>query len=118
MVHAVVQPRVGDAGLRRRRGSSSAQAKSRMERLARPRHGREGRRLSERKVSESNPVASRSVAPQDSSTTLRSARNDRTNMKLVIAATGASGAIYLQRLLQQIDCASHEVHLVMSAYAR
>ena len=40
------------------------------------------------------------------------------NMKLVIAATGASGAIYLQRLLEQIDCAAHEVHLVMSAYAR
>src|SRR5260370_6884380 len=39
-------------------------------------------------------------------------------MKLVIAATGASGAIYLQRLLEQIDCASHKVHLVMSAYAR
>ena len=39
-------------------------------------------------------------------------------MKLVIAATGASGAIYLQRLLEQIDCAAHEVHLVMSAHAR
>ena len=39
-------------------------------------------------------------------------------MKLVIAATGASGAIYLQRLLEQIDCTSHEVHLVMSAYAK
>jgi 4-hydroxy-3-polyprenylbenzoate decarboxylase len=39
-------------------------------------------------------------------------------MKLVIAATGASGAIYLQRLLEQIDCAAHEVHLVMSAYAK
>jgi 4-hydroxy-3-polyprenylbenzoate decarboxylase len=38
-------------------------------------------------------------------------------MKLVIAATGASGAIYLQRLLEQIDCAAHEVHLAMSAYA-
>jgi 4-hydroxy-3-polyprenylbenzoate decarboxylase len=38
-------------------------------------------------------------------------------MKLVIAATGASGAIYLQRLLAQIDCASNEVHLVMSAPA-
>src|SRR5437588_9271904 len=38
-------------------------------------------------------------------------------MKLVIAATGASGAIYLQRLLEQIDCAAHEVHLVMSAPA-
>src|SRR6188508_3368002 len=39
-------------------------------------------------------------------------------MKLVIAATGASGSIYLQRLLEQIDCAVHQVHLVMSAYAR
>jgi flavin prenyltransferase len=39
-------------------------------------------------------------------------------MKLVIAATGASGAIYLQRLLAQIDCAAHEIHLVMSAPAR
>ena len=39
-------------------------------------------------------------------------------MKLVIAATGASGTIYLQRLLEQIDCSAHEVHLVLSAYAR
>jgi len=38
-------------------------------------------------------------------------------MKLVISATGASGTIYLQRLLEQIDCAAHEVHLVMSAHA-
>ncbi len=38
-------------------------------------------------------------------------------MKLVIAATGASGTIYLQRLLEQIDCAAHEVHLVMSGHA-
>jgi 4-hydroxy-3-polyprenylbenzoate decarboxylase len=38
-------------------------------------------------------------------------------MKLVIAATGASGTIYLQRLVAQIDCAAHEVHLVMSAHA-
>ena len=39
-------------------------------------------------------------------------------MKLVIAATGASGAIYLQRLLAQIDCAAHEVHLILSGYAK
>jgi 4-hydroxy-3-polyprenylbenzoate decarboxylase len=38
-------------------------------------------------------------------------------MKIVIAATGASGSIYLQRLLEQIDCAAHEIHLVMSAHA-
>ena len=39
-------------------------------------------------------------------------------VKLVIAATGASGTIYLQRLLEQIDCGAHEVHLVMSAHAK
>ena len=39
-------------------------------------------------------------------------------MKIVIAATGASGAIYLQRLLDQIDCNAHEVHMVMSAHAQ
>src|ERR1043165_7616624 len=39
-------------------------------------------------------------------------------MKLVIAATGASGTIYLHRLLGQIDCAANEVHLVMSGHAK
>lgn len=39
-------------------------------------------------------------------------------MKFVIAASGASGTIYLQRLLDQIDCSTHEVHLVLSGYAR
>jgi 4-hydroxy-3-polyprenylbenzoate decarboxylase len=39
-------------------------------------------------------------------------------MKLVIAATGASGTIYLQRLLEQIDATAHEVHLILSAHAK
>ncbi len=39
-------------------------------------------------------------------------------MKLVLAATGASGAIYLQRLLDQLDPAAHEIHLVFSTYAK
>ena len=39
-------------------------------------------------------------------------------MKLVIAASGASGAIYLQRLLHHISTAEHEVHLVISGYAK
>ena len=39
-------------------------------------------------------------------------------MKLVIAATGASGTIYLQRLLDQIDASANEVHLVMSSHAK
>jgi 4-hydroxy-3-polyprenylbenzoate decarboxylase len=39
-------------------------------------------------------------------------------MKLVIASTGASGSIYLQRLLDQIDPTAHEIHLVMSGHAK
>lgn len=39
-------------------------------------------------------------------------------MKLVLAATGASGAIYLQRLLSRLNTVEHEVHLVFSTYAR
>ena len=39
-------------------------------------------------------------------------------MKIVIAATGASGTVYLQRLLDQIDAAANEVHLVLSSHAK
>jgi len=39
-------------------------------------------------------------------------------MKLVIAATGASGTIYLQRLLDQLDSGANEIHLIMSGHAR
>lgn len=39
-------------------------------------------------------------------------------MKLVIAATGASGAIYLKRLLDFLPPTQHEVHLVYSSYAK
>ncbi|MBA3963685.1 MAG: UbiX family flavin prenyltransferase [Chthoniobacterales bacterium] len=39
-------------------------------------------------------------------------------MKLVLAATGASGTIYLQRLLAQIDPTQHEIHLVLSKHAQ
>lgn len=39
-------------------------------------------------------------------------------MKFVIAGTGASGAIYLQRLLHYLDPAEHEIHLVLSNYAK
>jgi 4-hydroxy-3-polyprenylbenzoate decarboxylase len=39
-------------------------------------------------------------------------------MKVLVAITGASGALYAQRLLDNLDPTVHEVHLVMSNYAR
>ncbi len=39
-------------------------------------------------------------------------------MKILIAVTGASGMIYTQRLLDNLDPAEHEIHLVSSAYAQ
>ncbi len=39
-------------------------------------------------------------------------------MKFVVAATGASGSIYTERLLQRLDPRAHEVHLVLSAHAK
>lgn len=39
-------------------------------------------------------------------------------MRIVVATTGASGAIYAQRLLDQLDPIEHEVHLVQSGYAK
>jgi flavin prenyltransferase len=38
-------------------------------------------------------------------------------LKILIAITGASGAIYAQRLITQLDTEEHEVHLVLSRYA-
>ncbi|MFO1475099.1 MAG: UbiX family flavin prenyltransferase [Verrucomicrobiota bacterium] len=38
-------------------------------------------------------------------------------MKLLVAITGASGALYAQRLLDNLDAGRHEVHVVLSAYA-
>ncbi len=39
-------------------------------------------------------------------------------MKFVLAATGASGSIYMQRLLVRLDAREHEIHLVLSSHAR
>jgi flavin prenyltransferase len=38
-------------------------------------------------------------------------------LRIVVAITGASGTLYAQRLLDNLDAARHEVHLVMSRYA-
>lgn len=39
-------------------------------------------------------------------------------MKLVLAITGASGALYAQRLMDALAPQGHEVHVVLSEYAR
>jgi len=39
-------------------------------------------------------------------------------VKLVVAITGASGALYAQRLLDSIPPREHEVHVVLSNYAQ
>ncbi len=39
-------------------------------------------------------------------------------MKLVIAMTGASGAIYTQRLLANLDPQEHEIHFIATRHAR
>jgi len=39
-------------------------------------------------------------------------------MRLLVAITGASGALYAQRLLDNLDPADHEIHLVQSRYAQ
>ncbi len=40
------------------------------------------------------------------------------NKRIVVAGTGASGALYLQRLLDCLDRCGCEVHLILSDYAR
>ena len=39
-------------------------------------------------------------------------------MRILVAITGASGALYAQRLLDNLDPQQHEVHVVMSNYAQ
>jgi 4-hydroxy-3-polyprenylbenzoate decarboxylase len=40
------------------------------------------------------------------------------NVRILVAMTGASGALYAQRLLDNLDVRQHEVHLVLSNYAQ
>jgi flavin prenyltransferase len=45
------------------------------------------------------------------------ANNQRSVLRILIAITGASGALYAQRLLDNLASGAHEVHLVLSSYA-
>lgn len=50
-----------------------------------------------------------------SASTILAATNGR--VKILVAITGASGALYAQRLLDNLDPAAHEIHVVQSNYA-
>ena len=39
-------------------------------------------------------------------------------LRIVVAITGASGVIYAQRLLDNLDPLSHDIHVVLSSYAQ
>jgi 4-hydroxy-3-polyprenylbenzoate decarboxylase len=39
-------------------------------------------------------------------------------LKILVAITGASGALYAQRLLDNLDSSQHEIHVVRSHYAQ
>jgi flavin prenyltransferase len=39
-------------------------------------------------------------------------------MRILVAITGASGAVYAQRLLDNLDPREHEIHVVLSNYAQ
>ena len=39
-------------------------------------------------------------------------------VRILVAITGASGAIYTQRLLNRLDPAVHEIHVITSSYAQ
>lgn len=41
-----------------------------------------------------------------------------TRLRLLVAITGASGALYAQRLLDNLDPRLHEIHIVLSNYAQ
>jgi flavin prenyltransferase len=38
-------------------------------------------------------------------------------LRILVAITGASGSLYAQRLLDNLDCTQHQVHVVLSQYA-
>jgi flavin prenyltransferase len=45
-------------------------------------------------------------------------RHDFAEVKILVAITGASGALYAQRLLDNLDPREHEIHVVQSNYAQ
>jgi flavin prenyltransferase len=66
----------------------------------------------------SNSILMMRLADSGASLTILKIAEKFEHLKLVVAITGASGALYAQRLLDNIDHHQHEVHVVLSNYAR
>ncbi len=62
-------------------------------------------------------AGSQALSPLVPAGPVRHIPRTRTLVKLLIAITGASGSLYAQRLLDQLDPQCHEVHVVLSQYA-
>ena len=43
---------------------------------------------------------------------------NKAGLKILVAITGASGVVYAQRLLDNLDSQTHEIHVVLSHYAQ
>jgi 4-hydroxy-3-polyprenylbenzoate decarboxylase len=44
--------------------------------------------------------------------------NSFAGLKIIVAITGASGALYAQRLLDNLDPRSHDIHVVITSYGQ
>lgn len=60
----------------------------------------------------------RALAPAAGARHSLRANNATLPVRILVAITGASGALYAQRLLDNLDPAVHEIHVVQSRYAQ
>jgi 4-hydroxy-3-polyprenylbenzoate decarboxylase len=70
----------------------------------------DGGRRSKARLPGAPGIAILRAIPQDGS--------NRQHVKIVVAITGASGAIYAQRLLDHLEPGSHDVHVIISSYGQ
>ncbi|OQB92674.1 MAG: putative aromatic acid decarboxylase [Verrucomicrobia bacterium ADurb.Bin118] len=85
-------------------------------------NGGESRRITaarQRRTSGRHPAydsAAKALVPRPPAFHTAPARRNPT-LKILIAITGASGALYAQRLLDHLDPRTHDIHVVLSHYA-
>jgi flavin prenyltransferase len=64
------------------------------------------------------PKAPKPLAQAISTAIVLPGLHNDSHLKILVAITGASGALYAQRLLDNLDPEQWEIHLVLSAYAQ